>query len=70
MIFSMDKKKKDIDERERKAWAEVEKRTRFLAEVFGRADVETVKMAENRLSEALGKHLPLYEERTKAKLIC
>ena len=60
---------KDVNEKETVAWEEVVSRTNFLAEVFGRADVATVRMASEKLSEALSNHLPLYEARTKSKLL-
>jgi hypothetical protein len=58
----------DTDQRERAAWEEVEKRFNFLAEAFCRADVVTMRMATDKLLEALELHLPLYEERSKSKL--
>ena len=60
--------KTDTDKRERAAWEEVEKRLQFLVEVFGRGDVVSVRMATDKLVEALRLHQPIYEERTKCKL--
>jgi hypothetical protein len=57
-----------IDEKERAAWKEVEKRFAFLAEAFARSDVVTVRMATDKLLEALELHSPLYDERSKEKL--
>ena len=52
-------------EKERKAWAEVEKRLGFLVKVISGKDVTMSRMAIRRLSEALESHAPAYDERMK-----
>jgi predicted DNA-binding protein len=61
-------KTNETDERERAAWKEVERRLQFLAEMFGRTDATTARMATDNLVEALKIHSPFYEERSRSRL--